>query len=378
MDARERFLETMTFGNPDGIFYWCRGAYLRQATLDRWFKEGLPAELGRSDSQSVWQSSWRNVRAYLGFDSSETLPVDFRPVPRFQEVILEEDERYQIWIDEMGAKRLDFRVQPEPGFQTRTWLEFPVKKREDFIRMAERYDPHAPSRYPADWEDYVQSMQTRDYPLRLAVPSLFGTVREWMGLGGMAVCFYDDPQWMHEMMEFMTEFIIEATRRAVEDAVVDWVMLFEDMAYKTAPMISPAMVREFMLPRYKRIAGLLRDRGVDVIVVDSDGHVNELIPLWLEAGINGLFPLEVAAGMDPMAIRKEYGRDLALIGGIDKRELAKDKEAVRREVMSKVPYLLQQGGHIPLVDHAVPPDIPYENFCYFLEVLRSIESEVFG
>jgi len=318
------------------------------------------------------------VREYLGFDSSETLPVDFGPLPRFESVILEEDERYQVWIDEMGAKRLDFRVQPEPGFQTRTWLEYPVRTRGNFVRMAERYDPGVPSRYPADWEECAKSLRGGEHPLRLAVPSLFGTVRGWMGLEGAALCFYDDPQWMHEMMDFVTEFVVAASRRAVETHVVDWIMLFEDMAYKTASMISPDMVREFMLPRYGRIVEFFRDEGVEVIMVDSDGHVSDLIPLWLETGINGLFPLEVAAGMDPVAVRKEYGRSLALIGGIDKRELAKDREAVRKEVMSKVPYLLQEGGYIPLVDHAVPPDVPYENFLYFLELLRTIESEVYG
>jgi len=378
MNARQRFHETMTFGQPDGIFYWCRSGALRQATLHRWFQEGLPPELGSSDSKDAWQLSWRRVRDYLGFDRCEDLPVDYGPLPRFDERILQEDDRYQIWIDELGAKRLDFKEQPEPGFQTRTWLDFPVKRRQDFLRMVERHDGADPGRYPPNWGEYAEFIRGRDYPVRLVIPSMFAKVRDWMGLEGMSVCMYDDPRLMHEMMEFVADFIVAVTERAVEDVEIDWVMLHEDMAYKTASMISPAMVREFMVPGYRRIIGFLRDRGIEVVSMDSDGNINELIPIWLEVGIDSVFPLEIAAGMDPVMLRRLYGSKLGLIGGVDKRELAKDKDAVKREVASKVPYLVQGGGYIPNVDHAVPTDVPYENFVYFVELLREVESQVFS
>ncbi|NPV08933.1 MAG: hypothetical protein HPY83_13350 [Anaerolineae bacterium] len=378
LNARQRFRQTMTFGDPQGVFFWCRSGALRQATLHRWFQEGLPAELGSSDSKEAWRESWRKVRDYLGFDRSEDLPVDYGPLPRFEERILEQDERYQIWIDELGAKRLDFREQPEPGFQTRTWIEFPVKTRHDYLRIIERHDAGHPERYPSDWSQYAASIKDRDYPVRLVIPSMFSKVRDWMGLEAMSVCMYDDPGLMHEMMEFVADFVIEATRRALADVEVDWVMLHEDMAYKTASMISPAMVRRFMLPGYRRIVSFIRDAGVPVVSMDSDGNINELIPIWLEAGIDSVFPLEIAAGMDPVALRERYGQRLGLIGGIDKRELARDKAAVEREVLAKVPQLLRSGGYIPNVDHGVPTDVPYENFRYFVQLVREVEAEVFG
>jgi len=109
--------------------------------------------------------------------------------------------------------------------------------------------------------------------------------------------------------------------------------------------------------------------------VDSDGNIDELIPLWLEGGVNGFLPMEVAAGMDAVALRKKYGKNLILIGNIDKRALIKNKEAIRKEVMSKVPYLLSQGGYFPTIDHAVPPDVPFENYMYYLQFLRKITGD---
>jgi uroporphyrinogen decarboxylase len=71
--------------------------------------------------------------------------------------------------------------------------------------------------------------------------------------------------------------------------------------------------------------------------------------------------------MSPVALRKVFGRDLLLWGGIDKRELAKDRAAIDRELEAKVPPLLADGGYIPQLDHLAPPDISYENWLYFLD-----------
>ncbi len=120
------------------------------------------------------------------------------------------------------------------------------------------------------------------------------------------------------------------------------------------------------------INDLLRSNGVDVIYLDSDGNLNELIPLWLECGINFHWPFEAVAGNDAVAIRKKYGKDLIIGGTIDKRALIKGKEAIREEVMSKVPFLLEQGGYFPSVDHLVPPDVTFENYCYYINLMREV------
>jgi uroporphyrinogen-III decarboxylase len=197
-------------------------------------------------------------------------------------------------------------------------------------------------------------------------PSLFGFVRMLLGGERVHYAFYDQPRMVHDMMETATEFALAVLPKALREAPVTVVQFWEDMCYKNGPLLSPAMFREFMLPRYRRITEMIRGAGVDVIFVDSDGDVAELIPLWLEAGINGVFPMEQAAGNDLHAYRRQYGRNLLMTGGIDKRALAQGQAAIDRELETKIP-LAMQGGYIPHIDHLIPPDVSYEHFQYYLD-----------
>jgi uroporphyrinogen decarboxylase len=192
-----------------------------------------------------------------------------------------------------------------------------------------------------------------------------------VGFEGLCMMCCDNPSLVHEMMQHVADFTVAALDRALTDVDVDYVFFNEDMAYKTASMISPAMVKEFMWPRYRQIVRFLREKGVSVLVMDCDGHIGELIPVWLEVGITAVSPIEIAAHNDPVAYRKEYP-ELGMLGGIDKRELRFDKARVRAEVMKKIPWLVEQGGFIPGVDHGVPPDIPVRNYLYMVELLKEI------
>jgi len=166
------------------------------------------------------------------------------------------------------------------------------------------------------------------------------------------------------MMETATEFSMAMLRKALQEAPVTLVQFWEDMCYRGGPLISPDMFRTFMMPRYKRITDLIRSLNVDIIFVDSDGKVDELIPLWLESGINGVFPMEQAAGNDIHAYRRKFGRNLLMSGGIDKRALARGKDAIDQELKDKL-SLVDKGGYVPTVDHSIPPDVSYDNFCYY-------------
>jgi hypothetical protein len=368
VNDRERFLQTMLFGKPDRVTYWPFG--LREIVLRRWRTEGLPGD--------VYPAS------HLGLDHVEPLLIDGSPIPRFEEVLIEEGDGYRVWIDELGVTRRDFRQPREPTpsapgtplargspeFGMSQWLEFPVKDRQSFLRMRDRYNPTNATRYPEWWGTRVRYYRDRDFVLGLSIRSLFWQIREWMGFEATCMAFLDQPSLVQEMMEFVADFLIELLRPAVRDVEIDYVMFNEDMAYKTGPMISPKMAREFMLPQYRKIVGFLRSSGVPVIVLDSDGLIEDLIPLWIEAGFNATYPIEVAAGNDLIAYRKRFGRDFAYIGGLDKRELAKGKAEVEAEVMGKLPWMLEHGGgYIPTCDHGIPPDVSYANY---LEMLRCI------
>lgn len=260
------------------------------------------------------------------------------------------------------------------------YLERPVKDRASWQNYKRRLDSHTPQRWPADWSAYVKKCNERDYVLGFHAGSFFGFLREWMGLEKLLLTFYDDPALIEDMMDHMLYFVTECTKRILKDIKPDFAMIWEDMAYKSGPMISPAMFRKFMMPRYRQVTDLLRGHGVDVIIVDTDGNVNQLIPLWIESGINAFWPLEVNAGNDVVALRRKYGTDFILMGNIDKRALAKGKEAIRGEVMTKVPFLLDSGGYFPSVDDSVSPDVSWKNYCYFIDTLREVGGlqKIFG
>jgi len=289
--------------------------------------------------------------------------------PPFESRIISEDEHTFTIITASGQKARVFKDNPE---KMPTYLEQPVKDRATWEEYKKKLDPGTPGRFPLDWDNYARRMNGKDEPVMLFTGGFFGFLREWMGVEKLLYMFYDDPVLVEDMMEHVCYMELECVKRVLKDIRVDFVYFWEDMAFKTGPLISPAMFRKYMVPRYKRVTDLLRANGVDVIVVDSDGNIDQLIPLWLEGGVNGFWPLECAAGMDAVALRKKYGKDVILFGNIDKRELMKDEAAVRKEVISKVPFLLGQGGYFPTVDHGVPPDVPFENFVYYINTLREV------
>ena len=316
---------------------------------------------------------WPHLRDRFELATYEIVCVDTNIVPLFAERIFEEQGNHRVRFDERGRTLLE-RID-DPMMSMPEMLDFPVKSREERRAYASRYNPADAARFPEDWEDRVTNWAARDNPLRLgeypAPWSLFGAIRELMGFTRLLYMFYDDPALVDEMMEFFTEYCLAFCKRILPKVAVDHVWLWEDMAYKTASMISPEHFRRFMLPRYRRLTDYMRSQGVDVIMVDSDGNVDELIPLWIEAGINAIEPLEVQCGSDPVALRREYGSDLLMIGGIDKRALAKDRTAID-QALANVPWLLGQGGYVPMLDHDVPPDVSWDNFVYYREQLARI------
>lgn len=356
MNARERFIRALKFQPVDRIPLVEWG--IREATLREWYKQGLPPGL--------------SAETYADLDPYPiALPLNLGHYPPFEEKILEETDEYKIWIDKEGALRKDFKEIKTPGFVTRTWLKFPVEKREDFLEMKKRYNSKSPERYPSNWDSLSKFYKEILAPVCVVVPFLFWTIRQWMGFHNMCLTFYDDPRWMEEMMEFVRDFLIDCLERALSTTKVDIAILSEDMAFKGRPMISPEMFKRFMMPHYKKFVEFLREKGVELVIVDSDGYPGPLIKCWLDAGVDGFSPVEIAAGNDPLELRKAYGKDLRMLGGIDKRALAKGRKEIYEEV-TKVTTLIEKGGYIPHVDHAIPPDVPLENFLYYRRLLSGV------
>jgi uroporphyrinogen decarboxylase len=255
------------------------------------------------------------------------------------------------------------------------FLKFPVETRQEFHQFwQERMQPDLNQRIGPDWQ--AQLRRWRAEPLPLGVISdrwggFFGPLRNLVGVQKLCMLFYDDPSFLEEMMEANADFIIAMMSQILNVIEIDAFIFWEDMGYKAGPLVSPRMARRYMLPRYRRVVDFLRRRGVQYIGLDSDGQIDPLIPIWMEAGLNFLYPFEVQAGMDVLAVRRKYGKELRIWGGVDKRALASGPAAIEAE-LARVRPLIHEGGYIPHTDHSCPPDISFENYGYYLRRLQEI------
>jgi len=377
MNARERFLEVATFGKPDKIPLAL--ADVRPATRRRWIQEGMPENVRVPEYLSFGACNLGSVNVVSypseGFKSEPNPSViNLGPIPPFEYRVLGQNGRYRVWVDSLGITQMGFLDDWKDGwsgFATRVFMDFPIKNRKDFLEMKKRYNPDEPERYPRNWSELARTYNHRDYPLSITIRGPFWWARDMIGLKGISVGIHEKPELMKEIIDFCAEFQVETLRKALDDIEVDYVILNEDMAYKKGPMISPKTVKSFMGSAYRQLATFFRKCGARVVFVDSDGNIESLIPVWLEFGINGITPCEVAAGIDVVEIGRKYP-NLVMMGGIDKRQLSSDQISIRREVMYKVPPLVQRMGYFPGVDHAVPPDISLANFKHFVLLLKKI------
>ena len=370
MTPRERILETLTFGTPDKIPFAPGGP--RESTLKRWHREGLPEGV-------PWQTTLAEV---LGappdsFHRTLGLGVNFRMMPMFEEKVLEHRNGHYIVQDWMGniteiSDEFDVTyIRRAVDFVTRKWHKFPVENRADFEAMKRRYNPDEPGRYPADFDARVEKLKGRDAIVALSFSGVFWQLREWCGFEPLCMLLIEDPEFVREMAEFWTAYVSQTMARALESGVVDCVKISEDMAYKEKSMISPAMTREFLLPAWTRWASEARQAGVSLIDMDSDGKIDELIPIWIEAGINVCDPIEVAAGNDINAYRATFGKRMAYRQGVDKRCIAKGGDVIEAE-LARIEPAVRSGGFVPGCDHGVPSDISWPDFIHYSRKLAEI------
>jgi len=373
MTARERFIATMHFKRPDHLPF-CEWVGFHAETVTRWIREGLPFELEHSRLGGVY--SYVKMAEFfglerMGFLLGEKTSLDFGPIPRFMSKTLAIEDNYTIQRDEMGITK---KISRSHAYSMPQFVDWPVKTIDDFEKIKKRFDPTDSKRYPLNWSDeLIEYYKNMDYPLGMFLPGFFWTGRNLMGTQNLLVSFYKDPELIHEIMNFHSDFLVDLLKPIVEalKTSIDHVTLHEDLAYKSGPMISPKLFREFILPNYKKVTNLLKRNGIDTIFVDTDGYFALLIPLFLEAGVNGFWPLEANAGVDALALRREYGKSLLLIGNINKTAVSEGKDAIKNEIGYKIPYLKEEGGYIPSIDHYPSPDISLENYRYYLALLKS-------
>jgi len=212
---------------------------------------------------------------------------------------------------------------------------------------------------------------TRDYPYGLHCGSLYGHIRDVLGLQGSCYMLVDDEDLLDEMIETVGDLAYRNTKYVLEAGVkFDFAHFWEDICFKSGPLIRPDVFRAKVGPHYKRITDLLRECGIDVVSLDCDGKIDELVPIWLDNGVNTMFPIEVGTWKASIAPwREKFGQGLRGVGGTDKKVFARDREAIDAEVERLKP-LVDLGGYIPCIDHRIPPDARWDLVRYYCERMR--------
>ena len=365
MNDRERFIATMHYQPRDRApvcdfgFWW--------ETIEEWHKQGLPAEVNYAHYNGV------HTDKYFGMDSYGGGPaVNVGLFPGFEQKVIEDRGEFELRQQWDGVLVLTKkRMGSIPQHHGHLLVD-----RESWRKLYKpKLQAETAGRYPADWTEYKRQWGDagRESPCVANCGSMYGWIRDWMGVENASMAVYDDPAWFGEMVETVGDLVVAVLERSfAEGARFDGASIWEDMCYNGGPLLGPGHFKEFLVPQYKRITGLLRKHGVDVIWVDCDGKIDALLPLWLEAGVNCMFPMEVGTwGADVVKYRREYGRELLMMGGFDKHILAGPKEGIEREVRRLAP-LVEEGGFIGFADHRVPPDVPLENYLFYLKKVREI------
>jgi len=356
MTYRDRIIKTLCCEETDrapfgiGLGFWPWGD-----TMERWKKESGIEDL--------------NIYNYFGYEPSFiSPPADMGPLPHFENKVIEENDEFVVSIDSRGItmrNRRDGGSMPE-------WISHPIKTEDDWLRYKEeRLRPQLDKR-TAGLEEFAE--KAKDIDAGIAVGSfpwgVFGTARDLLGAEEILIGFYTMPDLILDIMETYTTLWLAIWDRIAQKVQIDHIHIWEDMAGKQGSLISMAMVEEFMMPQYDRIAAFAREHNVPIISVDSDGLVDELVPTMMKHGVNAYLPFEVQAGNDIEAYRDKYPT-LGIEGGLDKNALAKTKKDIDRE-LAKAERVLAKGGYVPGADHLIPPNVPWENWKYYCEQLRRI------
>ncbi len=327
MNARERFLETLRCGSPDRVPYYDHE--IRKDVVERWWREGLPPGI---------------------------------PVERFFNL--------DRWEALMTREEPCLNVRPIPEFRG------PLRTRADFKRLKAAYDPDTPGRYPKEWDGMVRRWKDRHYPVGVTAwrgMLLSLAVGGWSSLTDVLYGVYDHPDLIDEMMDHVTHFMLSLIEKALNEVRFDYALLAEPISSCHAPVVGPRTYRRHALPGLRRVVERLRAAGIDILILDTHGAVKPIIPLALEAGVNTLWLGSArAADVNYLELRRQFGKDLRLIGGLDVRVLERNEKAIEREVMSLAPPLLEQGGYIPMVDERVRSYVSFQNYSYYRKLIRRL------
>ena len=358
MTQLERFLAVVRFERPD---YWpllnVSGlGYVHGGGLLKLHREGLPEHVRDLES---WLTYW----GQCGLDGVTPLG---RDAPGIKRETWTEGE-FEFIRSETGALTRQV-LNNDITYSMPEFIEFDVRDRASWVRFRDLSTPQR----KADVEEQADRLDGRVRPAMVHAGSTWGTVRGWMGPTRALLAVHDDPGLLRDMIEWQTWLFDEFTVPLVERYRPEVIAMWEDFCYNHGMLISPATFREHCAPHYRRVAELGRDCGVELLIVDSDGKVDEYCMLLEEMGFNGCWPMEQVCGNDLLRYR-ERQPSFIFAGGIEKEVCnTGNGHRIEPELLPKVPDMLAKGGFLPMFDHALQTDVGFDELCRCMDLLHRV------
>lgn len=332
--------------------------------LERWYEQGLPKEANLA-AEFGYDPPGNHGLGQLGWCEAAFMP-------SFEVKVVEQRGEHEVYQDHAGRKLLVFAGRRD-GFMP-DYIDHPVKDQrtwEEDVKWRMAVD--APGRFDT-LDQRMAAAQKRAGEGYMIVQGLIGGymyLRSLMGPEETLYVFHDNPALVHDCMATWFELADAVIARHQQHVTIDEIFFAEDICYNHGPLISPAMMREFLLPYYQALIDNLRARQLDpdrrlYIQIDTDGFADPVIEVYKEIGMTTMSPFEVASGCDVVRTGREHP-DLALFGGIDKRILAAGREAIEAELQRIIPAMRERGGYIPTCDHGVPEEVRLDDYRYYRE-----------
>jgi uroporphyrinogen-III decarboxylase len=323
------------------------------------------------------EDEWRAQGASEDEISLEPFDWDYVPVVQCggstgvfggpEPVTLEETDEHLLQRDMLGrTMKLIKRSSTIP-----LPLDHPVHDMESWLKVKHLF-AYRPDRVDAHAIEEARRAQADGALVVAYIPGGFDIPRDLMGEEIACLAYYEQPELMHDVLDTLKETSLRVLDEVTRQITVDQLSVHEDLAGKAGPLIGPQQVHNFIKPFFREVWDLVSSRGTPLFDMDSDGNMWRVLDAFLECGINSMHPMEPAAGMDIVEVRKAYGRRLAIRGGIDKHAIRKGHDAIRAELEYKMQPMFREGGIVFGLDHRIPNGTPIESYRYYVDVGRSL------
>ncbi len=358
MTDRERFNNQMHYKPVDRCFNMEFGYWLENYTKWSIFTEnGITNEA--------------EANTFFSFDRIESVAGNVWLNPAFPETVIEETATTKILMNGDG---LLAEVLKDGHATIPHYVKASIVTPDDWKRCKEeRFRKDDPERKVDTAALKAEHPPDRDYPLGVHCGSMIGRVRNMLTFEGLAYACYDYPNMVEDMVETACVMVEDFLDQVLPHIDFDYASGWEDICFKNGPIVSVNFFNDVVVPRYKRINKKLKTAGIDIWYTDCDGDVRPLLKGFMEGGINTLFPFEVNGCAHPAELLAEYGKDLRIMGGVNKIQLGSGKAAIKAYLETLTP-LVERGGYIPFCDHRCPPNVPPEDYLYYLD----LKEEMFG